>query len=289
MSPLNYIVATRPWSFTVPVMGVLLTSALVHAQHGMPLLNRGCLEVMTLCICLQAAGNLLNSVFDYTYGVDNPATIGDRCLVDKKITVRGALLFALILATTGSWLVIPKLLAPDRQFLYVFLASIALAVSYTAPPFKLKYRAMGDAVIFICFGPLTMTGAAIVMTGAPQYWVLPYALPVTLLTEAILHANNTRDIKEDARCGIKTVAMLLGYQRSRTLYYAMVAGAYLSALALSMQYVGCCLVLLSVPLALSTLRSFSPPTMANMDEKTAQLHLLFSLLLNVGVYYSPAV
>lgn len=234
------------------------------------------------------AGNLLNSLLDFHYGVDNKDTIGDRCLVDKTITTHGGAIVAAGMTVAATALILPKLIAPDHQLLYVFLTSVSLAASYTAPPFKLKYRGLGDLVIFVCFGPLTMTGAAIMMTGRPHFWVLPYSLPITLLTEAILHANNARDIKEDAKCGIRTVAMMLGYERSRTLYYAMVGGAYLSALVLSAQFAGCAMVLLSLPLAISTLQSFKPgSSMADMDEKTAQLHLVFSLLLNLGVYFSP--
>lgn len=53
---LSYVLATRPWSFTVPVMGTLLVSALLHTHEGLPLLNRGCLETMLLCVLLQGAG-----------------------------------------------------------------------------------------------------------------------------------------------------------------------------------------------------------------------------------------
>jgi 1,4-dihydroxy-2-naphthoate octaprenyltransferase len=284
----NYVIATRPWSFTVSVMGVLLTANLINKHEGIPVLSRGCWEAMALCVLLQASGNLLNSYFDFKNGVDNPSTTGDRCLVDKTVSVPGTLLVAAVLAVAAVGLLAPKLLAPDHALLYVFLASVTLAVSYTAPPLRLKYRALGDVVIFTCFGPLLMRGSAIIISGQPHSWTLPYAVPITLLTEAILHANNSRDIKEDAKCGIHTLAIKLGYPLSRVVYYGMVAGAYLSALALSYsQYVGCSLVLLSLPLAVSTLRAFKPSTMSNMDERTAQLHLLFCLLLNIGVHWSP--
>lgn len=48
--------------------------------------------------------------------------------------------------------------------------------------------------------------AALLMSGKVQHWVLPYGVPAALLCEAILHANNMRDIEQDSRAGISTLA-----------------------------------------------------------------------------------
>lgn len=37
---------------------------------------------------------------------------------------------------------------------------------------------------------------------------MPYGLPVALLSEAILHANNMRDMDQDRKAGIFTLAMV---------------------------------------------------------------------------------
>jgi len=283
---LNYFIASRPWSFTVPVIGILLVSGLTHSIHHTPLLGGGCLKAMLLTALLQASGNLLNSYFDFTQGVDDQHTIGDRCIVDDKITPAGALTCSALLGFSAFWLIIPHLLAPERDFLYVFLASVLLAYFYTAPPFKLKYRGLGDVVIFLCFGPLMTAGSSILITGENHLWVQPYTIPVTLLTEAILHANNTRDIKQDAKSGIKTVAILLGYDKSRYLYLMMILGAYIGAVIMSVKFRGSLLVLFSVPLAVNTVKKFEKAKIADIDAETAKLHLVFGLLLNLGIKIS---
>ena len=48
--------------------------------------------------------------------------------------------------------------------------------------------------------------AALLISGKVQHWVLPYGVPAALLCEAILHANNMRDIDQDSRAGISTLA-----------------------------------------------------------------------------------
>lgn len=44
------------------------------------------------------------------------------------------------------------------------------------------------------------------MSHEVQHWVLPYGVPPALLCEAILHANNMRDIDQDRSSGIATLA-----------------------------------------------------------------------------------
>lgn len=48
--------------------------------------------------------------------------------------------------------------------------------------------------------------AAMLICGSVQHWVLPFGVPAALLCEAILHANNMRDIEQDRSAGISTLA-----------------------------------------------------------------------------------
>lgn len=48
--------------------------------------------------------------------------------------------------------------------------------------------------------------AAMLICGEVQHWVLPFGVPAALLCEAILHANNMRDIDQDRNAGISTLA-----------------------------------------------------------------------------------
>jgi 1,4-dihydroxy-2-naphthoate octaprenyltransferase len=92
-----------------------------------------------------------------------------------------------------------------------------------------------------------------------QWDLLPYMLPLGLLTEGILHANNTRDIAMDTKAGIITLAGLIGFDASRALFVAMLALSYISSLWLALtQYYGNALVLLTLPIALNLVRTFQP-------------------------------
>jgi len=49
------------------------------------------------------------------------------------------------------------------------------------------------------------------LTGSVQFKFLPLSIPIALLTEGILHANNSRDIKSDKEAGVTTIPTLIGF------------------------------------------------------------------------------
>ncbi|GBD13493.1 1,4-dihydroxy-2-naphthoate octaprenyltransferase [bacterium HR24] len=114
------------------------------------------------------------------------------------------------------------------------------------------------------------------------------AVPAALLTIAILHGNNFRDIVEDRQAGYSTVAGLLGPRGSSLYYLLLVGGAYAAVLAfVAVGWLSpwCLLVLATLPYAWRNVRTaFRPARVAFtlLDLLTAQLHLLFGLAMVAG-------
>src|SRR2546423_14829177 len=81
---------------------------------------------------------------------------------------------------------------------------------YTAPPFQYKYRALGVPLVFLLMGPLMVVGAYYALTGRYSDQALLASLPVGFLVAAILHANDVRDVDDDARTGFKKLSTLVG-------------------------------------------------------------------------------
>jgi len=83
-----------------------------------------------------------------------------------------------------------------------------------------KYLALGDLIIILTFGPITVLFAYVSQIGSvpsdtsflSEVIMKPllYAIPLALNTEAILHSNNARDHDEDKKSGIVTLAIYLG-------------------------------------------------------------------------------
>jgi hypothetical protein len=82
-----------------------------------------------------------------------------------------------------------------------------MALLYTGA--GLKYRALGDVVILVAFGPAIMVFVSCAlldsrshMLGIPLREIGWYSLAFSALTVAVLHANNARDAKQDAKSGV---------------------------------------------------------------------------------------
>ena len=116
--------------------------------------------------------------------------------------------------------------------------------------------------IFLCFGPLLMQCTSLILTGELSDQLYIYSIPIGLLTEGILHANNARDIKSDTLAGASTLAMIIGFKNSYYLYVALLIGAYISAIYIAFLYhIGCALTVLTIPLAMDLEKRFREKNM----------------------------
>jgi 1,4-dihydroxy-2-naphthoate octaprenyltransferase len=280
-----YWQAVRWFAFTVTLFSVLV-GALLAPAVSWPLL------ALTLAAALLAhAGiNVLSDYVDYRRGVDGWATLGSsRVLVDGLMSPAQARRLALALlalaAVAGGTLVVLRGLPVAA----LAAAGAVLGIFYTAPPVGLKYRGLGDLAVFTAFGPLMALGAYYVQTQTFAVRPLLLSVPLGLLTVAILHGNNLRDMADDTRAGFRTTASALGPRGSAIYYLALLAAAYaatLAAIALGWLSWWGLLVGLTVPLAWRAVRAaFHPRRVAFtfLDLVTAKLHFYFGLLLVAAV------
>ena len=131
------ILSTRPWSFTAAIIPVLITSAVTKSRFSYELLI-----ALAMAISIQAAANLTNTYYDFINGIDSKK-IGERTLVDKKLSPWFLLILSFIFYIFGISLMLPYLLVDDgRQLVTIFSLGIVLAYFYTATPVGLKYIGM---------------------------------------------------------------------------------------------------------------------------------------------------
>lgn len=136
----------------------------------------------------------------------------------------------------------------------------------------------------MCFGPLLMQCTSILLTGKTDDILYIYSIPIGLLTEGILHANNARDIKADTKIGAYTLASLIGIEYSYIFYILLFVGSYVTSIVISLLYHwGCIATLLTLPLTYSLIKKFKDRDLLILPEETAQMHLPFGLLLLFGI------
>lgn len=273
--------ATRPWSFTATLVPILVTAGVTGSSFATAEFARA----LAMGIFIHSGANLTNTYFDYVNGVDTKQHNADSTLVDKKLQPSSLLTLSFICYFLGTAAVLPLITFQQRHDIaLVFSVGLVLAFFYTANPVGLKYRALGDITIFLCFGPLLMQCTSLILTGSMKADLSYYTVPIGLLTEAILHSNNARDIKTDAEAGAVTLANMMGFKYSYYLYIFLIYGAFASATFIALFFrFGCLLPLLTLPLGTKLVYKFQAKDMATITEETAQFHLPFGLLLFAGV------
>lgn len=268
-------------------MPVLVTIAWLWSQ-GFDVHWGFALWALINIIFVHAAGNVWSDIADYQSGVDAADTYGVRLLVDGQFTTdefRRLSLSLNAIAIVGGLLLV---CLTGLTLLYIGLAGILLSLLYP----RLKYAALGDVVIILCYSFLPMTGTSFVVSGAIHWEVLWLAVPVGLITVGILHANNVRDIETDQRAGIHTFPLLTGRRFGAWLYAFEVLLPFLWLVALMVfrlepWWLGT--AFLAMPVAVKNARTMlayeqgGKESYARLDERTAQLQLMFSLLLIVGL------
>ncbi|MBN2352244.1 MAG: prenyltransferase [Spirochaetales bacterium] len=81
----------------------------------------------------------------------------------------------------------------------------------------LKYRALGEAAVFLVMGPLMFAGLPLALAGAISPLVVALSFPAGLHIIMILTANNLRDADGDRRAGIGTIVTAAGPAAAKVL------------------------------------------------------------------------
>lgn len=165
----------------------------------------------------------------------------------------------------------------------LFFGGLSSSFVYTGG-IGLKYYILGDLLVVFTFGPLSMLFSYGVQSGEFPLWPLVLALPSALSTEAILHSKHLREVEEDRKEGVISLAVLLGKQGSYFLFTILLFLPYLLFAVFATQHsllLG--LPLLSMPYAFTlerTLREGGPSKAISVQ--AAKLNVAISSLFIVG-------
>jgi 1,4-dihydroxy-2-naphthoate polyprenyltransferase len=259
--------------------------------------------VLIIGIGLHAATNVYNDIFDTIQGTDkvnvhrNEASGGSGILLDYPQLMGRMFLVArvsLIVALTATLALTPltnRALWPLLWGLY--LLSAFFSKYYTAPPFKLAYRGLGEISVWFAFGPMAILIAAVGQNLAFHPMVL-LLMPMTgLSTSSILLCGQLIDLDADRAGGKHGVASRMGTRFTAILYLLVQTGIIINIAALCWFLPGnswpllLALIpyLLIFPKAASiVLKSHNNAVKIKEGAKlTVMIHLAFSLLLIVGL------
>lgn len=172
----------------------------------------------------------------------------------------------------------------------VYFGGLSSSFLYTGG-IGLKYIALGDVLILVIFGPISVLFAYMAQTGHLNWMTIYYAIPLALNTEAILHSNNTRDAENDKKAGIVTLAILIGRTASHILYALLLFAPYSIFVVLSVKYSFWFLLpLVTLPQAFKIEKQFrNETTLQSVPKQTAKLNFFFGILYVVACFCAPTL
>ncbi|MCE5207170.1 MAG: 1,4-dihydroxy-2-naphthoate polyprenyltransferase [Chloroflexi bacterium] len=302
--PQRWLLASRPKTLPAAISPVLVGwAASIRAIYGRggSLSDFGllpALATMLVAVCIQIGANLVNDVSDFQKGTDSgerlgPLRVTQAGLLSPRqmwtavfVVLGAATLAGIYLSFYAGW-----------QVLLIGAACIAATVFYSVGRYSLSATGLGDLFAIVFFGFGAVCGTVYVLAGSVPVYAWISAFPVGLLVASILVVNNTRDMESDRRAGRMNIPVRFGRAAGETEYTLLLAGAYLSSIAimLACKSPWVLIVWLSLPQAirLNGRMRTTPigPLFNQLLAQTARLTLIFSLLLAVGIVlniYFPA-
>ncbi len=221
-----WIKAARPKTLPLAIGGSLLGSFIAIAlneYHTYTLI----LALFT-AVLLQILSNFANDYGDFLKGTDVQSHRFDRVLSSGEIST-SSMKNALILISIFAFISGISLLYLSLEFTLAFWIMLAIgvlaiiaAITYTTGKVSFGYKGFGDLFVFIFFGPVLVVGTFYLHTHIYSGSIWFAAIGFGLLSTAVLNINNTRDLESDEAAGKRTLAVIMGFNKTRIYHRILV-------------------------------------------------------------------
>ncbi len=285
-TPAQWLAGARPRTLPAAIVPVAVGTGVAAAYGGVVWWRA--LTALFVALALQVGVNYANDYSDGVRGTDDRRVgplrlVGSGAARPREVFAAAMLCFlaaavaglALVVATGAWWL------------LLVGAAAIAAAWFYTGGSRPYGYRALGEVSVFVFFGLVAVAGTTYVQLEWLPWTAVAAAVPCGLLSCALLVVNNLRDLRTDAAAGKRTMAVVLGDVRTRTLYTACLLLPFAIALVLVPWRPFAALAVLAVPLALAPVRAVRTgavgPALITTLQQTGRVQLAFGALFTAGL------
>ena len=246
-------------------------------------------------LAIQVAANFANDASDARRGADSEDRLGPPRMValgvisPRQMWVATWLAIA-VAAVAGVFLT----LIAGWIVLLIGVSSIVAMLGYVGGPAPYGYRGLGEVFVFVFFGLVATAGSRYVHneTAPLSAWLL--AIPIGMLVTAILVVNNYRDIDTDRTAGKRTLAVIMGRERTRFFFATLVYGAFVAIAVFGVagwtpvsSLFSCFLVPLgAIPVRIIYAKT-DGPALVRALKGTARLHLWVGISIAAAVAIVP--
>ena len=223
----NWIQAARLRTLPLSISGIIIGSFTARWR----LLSEGnkwdwqiFALAMLVTILYQILSNFANDYGDGVKGTDRLRTENAEIRMVASGKISAQKMKSAVIITAGLSLLaaialiykafIPNYLSEFFIFLGLGILCILAAIGYTIGKNSYGYMGLGDVMVFIFFGIVSVGGSYFLFTKTWSWDILLPASAVGMLSTAVLNLNNMRDMESDRLSGKKTFALRIGFRNA---------------------------------------------------------------------------
>ena len=223
----NWIQAARLRTLPLSISGIIIGSFTARWR----LLSEGSkwdwqifALAMLVTILYQILSNFANDYGDGIKGTDRLRTKNAEIRMVASGKISAQKMKSAVIITAGLSLLatitllykafIPNYLPEFFIFLGLGILCILAAIGYTIGKNSYGYMGLGDVMVFIFFGIVSVGGSYFLFTKTWSWDILLPASAVGMLSTAVLNLNNMRDMESDHLSGKKTFALRIGFRNA---------------------------------------------------------------------------
>lgn len=288
----SWLLAFRPKTLTAAVVPVVVATALAYAE-GLEVKYWVTALALLSATFIQIGTNFINDALDFKKGADTHERVGPKrvtqsgLLSEKQVLIGGLTCFAVAVAFG-----LPLVIEGGVPILIVGLVSLAMGYCYTGGPYPLAYRGLGDLFVLIFFGIVAVCGTYYLHTGLVSTSSFVAGLQIGFHATVLIAINNLRDAPLDVKVNKRTLAVRLGPKAARVEIVLLILLPFLLNLYWVMNgfWLPAVITLLAIPLGVTVMKGIyrheGGAIFNQYLAKSAALHLVFGVLLSIGLALS---
>jgi len=191
---------------------------------------------MLTTLFLQVLSNFANDLGDSYKGADNAYRVGPkRAIQSGQVTQVGMGIAVIMMSLLSLGTAIPLIYIgtsgmPDEvlwTYIFLAIACVLAAITYTLGKKAYGYNGLGDIMVFIFFGLVSVLGVYSLYSKGFDFSIIGLALTIGLLSVAVLNLNNMRDHENDANVGKNTIVLKMGFAKAKYYHSSLIVLAFL--------------------------------------------------------------
>lgn len=212
-----------PHTWPAAILPTSVAFACAAATGSTVSLSMSCV-LLAICILMQSSVNTFNDYYDYVKGadsIDDDVDPSDAVLLYNNVNPRSALALAVGLLITAFALGIYVIWQTGIIPLIIGIIGAVFVVLYSAGKTPISYLPIGEVVSGVVMGGLIPLACYYVLSGSLTPLAFLWALPEILGVGLIMFTNNTCDIEKDIDANRHTLSVVLGREKARRAYHAV--------------------------------------------------------------------